>query len=188
MKNIILLLLIFFYGSTIIAQGVFSNQTNNTLEKVVQDYPSQFKNIKGEVLSSKPGSVEYKSTITVPGAVSTTITQTSFSHRQTVSWQSVLYSGGKFDAAKNRFEELFTQIKNTIIKTEGQKPVIIDGQYNTPAEEKGSTSILFDLLPATGAMQKINIGLLLKNNNGEWKIVLSVSDKDGKETDALTAK
>jgi hypothetical protein len=153
----------------------------------VQDYPSQFKNIKGELLSSKAGTAEYKSIITIPGAVSTTITQSSFQHKQIVSWQSVLYTGNQFDAAKNRFEELFTQIKNTIIKPEGQKPVIINGQYNIPAEDKMSTSILFDLLPATGSMQKINIDLMLRNSNGEWKIVLSVSDKDLKETDALTA-
>src|SRR5450432_1665044 len=130
MKNINLLLLIFSFGSSGIAQGVFSNQTNNTLEKVVQDYPSQFKNIKGELVSSRPGLAEYKSTITIPGAVSTTIIQSAVSHKQIVSWQSVLYTGNEFNAAKSRFEELFKQIKNTIIKPEGQKPVIIDGEYS----------------------------------------------------------
>ena len=115
MKNINLLLLILSVYSSTIAQGVFSNQTNNTLEKVVQDYPRQFKNIKGELLSSKPGSAEYKSIITIPGAVSTTITQAAVSHKQIVSWQSVLYSSNEFGAAKAHFEELFNQIKNTII-------------------------------------------------------------------------
>jgi len=45
MKNTLTLLLILFFGASCLAQGVFRNQTNNTLEKVVQDYPSQFKNI-----------------------------------------------------------------------------------------------------------------------------------------------
>lgn len=182
MKNINLLLLIFTFGNTGIAQGVFSNQTNNTLEKVVQNYPSQFKNIRGELLSSRPGSAEYKSTINIPGAVSATITQLSASRKQTVSWQSVLYTGKQFDAAKSRFLEIFSQIESTIIKPEGNKPVIIDGEYNIPAEDKVSTTILFDLLPATGPMQKINIDLVLKNTDGQWKIILSVADKDMKET------
>ena len=188
MKNISLLLLISFWSCACAAQGVFANKTNAILEKVVQDYPSQFKNIKGELLSSAPGLTEYKSTITIPGAVSTTITQSAVAHKQVLSWQSVVYSGTEFNAAKGRFEELFNQIKNTIIKPEGESPVIIDGQYNNPAEDKASTSILFDLLPATGAMQKINIGLMLKNTSGEWKIILSVYDKDGKETEAIVVK
>jgi hypothetical protein len=183
MKNIILLLLIFSLGSTGISQGVFSNQTNNTLEKVMQDYHTQFKNIRGELLLSRSGTSSYKSTIAIPGAVSTTITQCAVAHKQTVSWQSVVYSGNEFNAAKNRFEELFNQIKNTIIKPEGEKSVIINGLYINPSEDKPFTTIQFDLLPATGLMQKINIDLTLKNDGGQWKITLSVSDKDMKETE-----
>ncbi len=188
MKNISLLLLILFWSCVCTAQGVFTNKINYTLEKVVEDYPSQFKNIKGELLSSKPGFTEYKSNITIPGAVSTTIIQSAVSHKQVFSWESVIYSSTEFNAAKSKFEELFNQIKNTIIKPEGESPVIIDGQYNNPAENKAATSILFDLLPATGAMQKINIDLMLKNANGQWKIILSVYDKDRKETEAIAVK
>ncbi len=187
MKNIILLLLISSFGSTCISQGVFSNQTNKTLEKVVQDYPSQFKNIRGELLLSRPGSAAYKSTIAIPGAVSTTITQSAVAHKQTVSWQSVVYSGNEFNAAKNRFEELFNQIKNTIIKPEGEKAAIINGLYINPSEDKTFTTIQFDLLPATRLMQKVNIDLTLKNDGGQWKITLSVSDKDMKETELAVA-
>lgn len=186
MKNILLLLLMFSAGNTCMSQGVFSNQTNNILEKVVQDYPGQFKNIKGEVLSSRSGSTEYKSTISIPGAVSTTITQSVVAHKQTVSWQSVIYTGGEFSAAKNRFEELFNQIKNTIIKPEGGNAAIVNGLYMNPSEDKTFTTIQFDLLPATGFMQKINIDLMLKNSGGQWKIILSVYDKDMKELDAFT--
>jgi hypothetical protein len=186
MKNILLLLLLFSFNSACISQGVFSNQTNNALEKVVQDYPSQFKNIKGELLSSRPGSTEYKSTVNIPGAVSTTITQSSIAHKQTVSWQSVIYAGNGFAAAKKRFEELFNQIKNTIIKPEGGKAAIVNGLYMDPSEDKTFTTIQFDLLPATGLMQKVNIDLMLKNTGNQWQIVLSVYDKDMKDAEALT--
>jgi len=188
MKNTLTLLLILFFGAHCLAQGVFRNQTNNTLEKVVQDYPSQFKNIRGELLSSGQGSAEYKSTITIPGAVSTTIIQSAAAHKQEVCWQSVVYSVNEFNLARNRFEELFNQIKNTIIKPEGEKAVIVNGMYIDPSEDKTYTTIQFDLLPASGAMQKLNIDLALKNTNGQWKIVLSVYDKDRKETEAMVVK
>jgi hypothetical protein len=188
MKNISLLLVILFIKSTCIAQGVFSNQTNYTLEKVVQDYPSQFKNIKGELLSSGQGSSAYKSTIAVPGAVSTTITQTAAGQKQMLSWETVLYKGKEFTTAKIRFEELFSQIKNTIIKPQGEKAAIVNGMFINPAEDKTFTTIQFDLMPASGFTQKVNIDLMLKNTGSQWEIVLSVYDKERKETAAIVVK
>ena len=162
MKNILLLLLMFSAGNTCISQGVFSNQTNNILEKVVQDYPSQFKNIKGEVVSSKSGSTEYKSTISIPGAVSTTITQSVAAHKQTVSWQSVFIPAKNFLRLKPGSKNLFNQIKNTIIKPQGGKAAIVNGLYMDPSEDKTFTTIQFDLLPATGFCKRYNIDLMLR--------------------------
>jgi len=60
--------------------------------------------------------------------------------------------------------------------------------YIDPSADKTYTTIQFDLLPPSGAMQKLNIDLVLKNTNGQWKIVLSVYDKDRKETEAMVVK
>jgi hypothetical protein len=188
MKDILTLLLILFFGVSCLAQGVFRNQTNYTLEKVVQDYPKQFKNIRGELLSSGPGSAEYKSTITIQGAVSTTIIQTTAAQKPSVCWQSIVYTGNEFSLARNRFEELFTQIKNTIIKPEGGNAVIVNGMYINPSEDNTFTTIQFDLLPASAAIQKLNIDLVLKNTGSQWKIALCVYDKDRKETEAMVVK
>jgi hypothetical protein len=188
MKNILTLLLILFSGITCLAQGVFRNQTNYTLEKVVQDYPRQFKGIRGELLSSGQGSAEYKSTITIPGSVSTSIIQTTAAQKPSVCWQSVVYAGNEFSPARKRFEELFTQIKNTIIKPEGANAVIVNGMYINPSEDNTFTTIQFDLLPASAPIQKLNIDLMLKNTGGQWKIVLLVHDKDRNEPEAMVVK
>jgi hypothetical protein len=189
MKSIQLLLILFLFGNTCVAQGVFSNQTNNALERVVQNYPSQFKNIRGDLLSSTHGSSEYKSTVAVPGAISTTIIQTVAASRQMVCWQSVLYAGNGFTPAKARFEELFNQIKNTIIKPQGQKAMIVNGLYMDPPEDRTFTTIQFDLLPATSAdLQTLNIDLMLKNTGKQWQIILSVYDKEMTQTDTFTAR
>jgi hypothetical protein len=187
MKNISPLFLLLLLGTVVSAQGVFSNQTNGALEKVIQDYPNQFKNIKGDLLMSGQRSAEYKSTITIPGAVSTTVTQYGAGDKKMVSWQTTVYATGEFDDARNKFKELYTQIKNTIVKLEGEKPVILNGQYETPLEEKKYTTVLFDLLPATGATQKLKIDLMLEKTNRQWKIILSVYDKDRKEGEAIVS-
>ena len=188
MKNIPALLLILMASTSCLAQGVFRNQTSSALEKVVQDYPKQFKNIKGELLSSVKGTAEYKSIIVIPGAVSTSITQSTTDQKQFVSWQSVVFTASEFNVAKSRFEELFNQIKNTIIRAEGEKAVIVNGMYTDPSADKSFTTIQFDLLPPSGTMQKVNIDLMLKNTGNQWKIVLSVYDKDRKETETIAVK
>lgn len=187
MKNIIPVILILYFGASASAQGSFNNQTNGALEKVIRDYPNQFKNIKGDLLVSGQHSAEYKSNITIPGAVSTTVTQYSVADKKIVSWQATVYTSNEFDDAKDKFKELYAQIKNTIIKLEGEKPVILNGQYETPSEEKKYTTVLFDLLPSTGATQKLKIDLMLEKINRQWKIVLSVYDKDRKEGEAIAS-
>ncbi len=169
------------------AQGVFGNQTSNTLEKVVQDYPSQFKNIKGEMVSSAKGATEYKSNVSIPGSVSTIITQ-STSGKQAICWQSVVFADNNFSVARNRFEALFNQIKNTIIKPAGEKAVIVNGMYTDPSEDKNFTTIQFDLLPPSGITQRLNIDLAMKSVGNQWRIILSVYDKDRKESEEMLAK
>ncbi len=187
MKNSVSIFLLVLINTGLCAQGVFDNQTNGTLEKVIQDYPNQFKNIRGELLQATLRSTEYKSNITIPGAVSTTVTQYSVADKRLVSWQTTIYTSNRFDDAKKRYKELYGQIKNTIIKLDGERPVILNGQYEMPSEEKKYNTVLFDLLPATVLTQKLKIDLMLEKVNQEWKIVLSVYDRERKQGEAIVS-
>jgi hypothetical protein len=178
MKTILLILPMLFAGAASTAQGVFSNQTNFMLEKVVQDYPSQFKNIRGKLIASAPASAKYASILTIPGAVSTTIIESKQAEKAVVCWQSVLYVNADFSTTKDRFESLFEQIKNTIIKPLGEKPVIVNGLFINPAQDKIFTTIQFDLLPPVSAVQKVNIDLVMQQTGGQWQVVLNVYDNE----------
>jgi hypothetical protein len=181
MKKIATLLLLLAFTAVAMAQGVFVNQTNGALEKVIRDYPNQFKNIKGEKLQSHAQSTEYTSTVMIPGAVSSTVIQYDDSDRNLATWQAVLFSTGSFDDAREKYKDLFGQIKNTIIKLEGERPVIINGQYEAPAEGKPENNLVFDLLPASGSTQHMKVELLLLKAGQRWKVMLSVYDKDRRE-------
>ncbi len=181
MKKTATLLFLLAVTAHAIAQGVFANQTNDALEKVIRDYPNQFRNIKGEKLQSGAQSTEYKSTVIIPGAVSSSITQYADADKHIVSWQAILFTSGDFDDAREKYKSLFDQIKNTIVKLEGERPVIINGQYETPAENKKENNLVFDMLPATGSTQQMKVELTLLKINQRWKVVLSVYDKDHRE-------
>jgi hypothetical protein len=190
MKNIILFIftaLILVHG---FAQSPFSNETNSALEKVIRDYPFQFQNIKDRVLLKKDQTTEYGSKITIPEALGCHIVEHQLANIQTISWQANMYQSNDFTSAGKVFKQLYTQIKNTIVKLDNEKPIILNGSYETPSEKNASTSVFFDLLPATNSTQKLKVDLSMIHSAGKWKIILSVYDGDKKgreQTDVVSS-
>ena len=168
-------------SATSLAQGTFSNNTSAGLEKVIQDYPNRFKNIKGELLVQNPQTTEYKSTVQIPGASSCIVTRYSTSKNDIYSWGCTIMKTEDFNLARNKFKEIYGQIRNSIIKIQGEKPFILNGQYDAPSEEKKFTTVIFELLPAVGEMKKVKVDLSLQYEITEWKVLLSVYDRDRKD-------
>jgi hypothetical protein len=163
-------------SATLSAQGVFSNKTQVILEKVIQDYPNHFYNIKGEMISQALQTSRYRSTLQLPGAESTVITVSQGSRGS--DWSCVVLETKNFTEARDRFAVIYGQLSNSIITASGQKTFILSGQYETPTEDKKSTCIIFSLLPGVGDMKKIRVELTLRQEQNGWKIQLSVDDKD----------
>lgn len=176
MKNVTFVLLFFFLTLTTSAQGVFSNQTNAALQRVIEDFPNHFRNIKGDQITDN--SPDFKSKIEMPGAINCVISENGL-RKDTYTWRAELYNTSDFEKARKKFSELYNQIHNTIIKIEGEKPVILNGKYEVPDGEKKFTSIGFHVLPATGQMRRLKVELLLQGSPGGWKIVLNVFEHDG---------
>jgi hypothetical protein len=173
MKNCLLYLSFLLIPIANFAQGVFSNKTNQAIETVLQDYGNQFGTIKGNLLHENGQLSTYQSTVLIPGAISCKIIMHS---NQAVQWQAVLYSSNSFEESRKRFKELFSQIKNTIIRMENDKPIILNGRFETPEPTNTHTIIPFDLLPANRFAKKLQVSLAMQQQGGEWKIILNVHD------------
>ena len=180
MRNALLTMAPVLLSATLSAQGVFSNKTQVILEKVIQDYPNRFYNIKGELISQALQTSRYKSTLQVPGAASSTVTLTSAGNEGS-DWVCTVLETHSFEEAKERFSTIYGQLSNSIITTAGQKTFILSGQYETPAEDKKTTCIVFSLLPGVGEMKKLKVELALREEDSGWKILLCVEDKDPKD-------
>jgi hypothetical protein len=178
MRNIILTFAPVLFSATLTAQGVFSNKTQVVLEKVIQDYPNHFYNIKGELISNVRQTMRYRSTLQLPGASSSTITLNTVAGS---GWSCTVLESGSFETAKNRYAEIYSQLSNSIITSGNQKTFILSGQYEMPAEDRKSTLIVFSLLPGVGDMKNLKVDLSLREEEKVWKIILSVQDKDSKE-------
>lgn len=178
MKRIFSIVVAFSLTFAGLSQGVFTNDVNAALQKVIQDYPNHFVNLKGPQVSGNQRTVQYHSIVEVPGSLNCILTQYSASKKDIYSWKCVMFESEKFGEAKNKFTELYNQIRNTIIKMEGEKPFILNGKYESPSEERKFTSIVFQLLPATGDMQKLKVELSVQQYMNDWKVNLIVYDDD----------
>lgn len=177
---------------TLTAQGVFSNKTQSVLEKVIQDYPNHFYNIKGELVSQGQQTAEYKSTLQLPGSPSCMVVLTGgkgTTVREGYSWTCVVLDSESFDAAKERFKEIYDQLSNSIITSNAQKTFILNGQYEVPDAGKSYTHVVFSLLPGVGDMKRLKVGLSLHQAGKQWRILLSVNDHDNPDDEqgAVTA-
>lgn len=177
MKNICLPILLVLIGFSVEAQGVFSNKTNTALQKVIEDYPNRFRNIIGEKINGDRGVTDYHSRIEVPGAMTSTVSHFTLGTAEGYRWKAELFESKSFDQSSQRFKEVFENIRNTIVKIEGKSPVILNGKYQYPSEDKKNTSIVFQLLPANGELQQLRVELSMYHVNDGWKIALTVVEK-----------
>src|SRR5690349_17876822 len=176
MKTVILALLMVTSLVETRSQSVFSNGTNSALEKVIQDYPNKFGNIKGALISENLQAASYESNVKIPGSLSCTISQTNFTNKKLFSWRAELYVASTFSEASDKYAELYKQIKNMIIKVQGAKPYILNGQYEAPSPDKNFQSVILNLLPASGELQNVKVEISLESQAGKWKIHLTIYD------------
>jgi hypothetical protein len=176
MKTAILALLMVTCFVETRSQSVFSNGTNSAIERVIQDYPNKFGNIKGALISENAQGTNYESNVKIPGSLSCTISQTSFTNKKFLSWRSELFVASSFSEASDKYSELFKQIKNSVIKLQGAKPYILNGQYATPDQGKNFQSVILNLLPAAGELQNVKVEIAMESQGGKWKIMLAIYD------------
>ena len=175
MKTAILAIILVTHSVDSLSQGVFTNSTNSALEQVLQDYPNRFRNIKGAMLVENTRATNYESSVKIPGSTKCFITQ-SVTDAQAMSWTADVYSSDDFSEASRRYNELFNQIKNTIVKVQGAKPYILNGQLTRPDQGKPYHSSVLSLLPAAGELQKVKVVISLLQQGNTWKLQLSIYD------------
>lgn len=181
MKRLLCLPLVLLMWNAAFTQGVFSNHTNSALQKVIQDYPNRFQNIKGDLLAENPQTTDYKSKVEIPGSGGCVLTQYSATKKEIYSWRAELFEEEDFSKTKTRFKDLYNQIRNTIVKIDGEKPLILNGAYQAPTEEKKFSSVMFQLLPGGGEISKLQVELSMQHMITGWKISLIVYEKESKD-------
>jgi hypothetical protein len=186
MKVVSTILLLLTIALTGHSQSVFNNTTNIALQRVIEDYPNNFSNIKGDLLGENIQTVDFNSRVQIPG-IPCILTQYSSSKKAVYSWRAELLEEEEFDEAKKRYKELYNQIRNTIIKIEGEKPFILNGSYQAPVEERKFNTVLFQLLPSGRDMEKLHVELSMNYMVTTWKITLTVYEREYRDDERLSS-
>jgi hypothetical protein len=186
MKVVSTILLVFMASTVSFSQGVFNNTTNSALQKVIEDYPNKFSNIKGDLLGESIQTTDFYSKVQIPG-IPCVLTQYSSTKKAVYSWRAELLEEEEFEEAKKRFKEIYGQIRNTIVKIEGEKPFILNGAYQAPNEERKFNVISFQLLPSGSDMEKLQVELSMNYMVTAWKITLTVFEREFKDDERITA-
>ena len=186
MKVVSKILLLIIISVTSHSQGVFNNTTNSALQKVIEDYPNKFSNIKGELLAENVQTVDFDSKVRIPG-IPCILTQYSSTKKAVYSWRAELLEEEGFDEAKKRYKELYNQIRNTIIKIEGEKPFILNGSYQAPTEDRKFNTVIFQLLPSGRDMEKLQVELSMNYMVTTWKITLTVYEREYRDDEQITS-
>ena len=186
MKVVSTILLVFMVSATSFSQGVFNNTTNSALQKVIEDYPNKFSNIKGDLLGENIQTIDFYSKVQIPG-IPCVLTQYSSAKKDIYSWRAELLEEEEFEEAKKRYKEIYSQIRNTIVKIDGEKPFILNGAYLAPTEDRKFNVVSFQLLPSGSDMDKLRIELSMNYMVTAWKVTLTVYDREYKDDERITA-
>jgi hypothetical protein len=143
------------------------------IRKVLDDYPNHFDNIKGDIIAENPQTAEYDCRLKISGAEECTITRYKDEQKNIVSWQAVMLTTESFADARNRFRSLFGQLGNLPVM--GMR---LKGTYETPAEEKKFTSVLFSLDPPDARFKHTKVELVMESEMLEWKVKLLIYDQE----------
>ncbi len=149
------------------------------IKKVIQDYPNQFSNIKGEVINQNPQSTDYACNFKVNGAEEVSITQYSANKKYPItSWQAVILTTEDFDEAKKKFKSLFSQLNNLATKMEEGVYLRLKGTYEQPTEEKKFASVIFAVDNGSTTLKKLKVEISMQYELLEWKLKVLVYEKE----------
>ncbi|MEO7984359.1 MAG: hypothetical protein ABI688_09775 [Bacteroidota bacterium] len=148
------------------------------VKKVIEDYPNHFANLMGEMSSQNTQSTDYQCNFTINGAEEATITRYS-AKKEVCSWQAVMLTTENFEKAKQKFRALYNQLNNLPVDITGGKNFRLKGKYDTPAEEKKFSHVLFSFEPSNDLVKKLKVEISIEYQAPmEWKVKVQVYDKE----------
>jgi hypothetical protein len=149
-----------------------SNSIGACVQKVIDDFPNHFNNIVGELIIENPQSTDYQCNLKVNGAEECTITRYSDKKTPVYSWQALMLTTDNFESARRKFRSLYNELNNL-----NRGSTLLKGSYESPAEEKSFTSVVFSFNPLRGSLEKLRVEINMEAEGMDWRVKVLVYEK-----------
>ena len=176
MRNYTLSVLLFFCVSSH-AQLKLPLKTGNdispVLEKVISDYPNDFRNIKGDLMEEQPSMINYACLLNIKGKPPGIITQYGYADEHSYSWKNILLETDNFEEAKSKFKHFYNNIKKTVTSIEHLEIKLV-ADYMEPEEFKSFNTIRFKMETVQDLVKDVTVELNMQYEMDQWRITMSV--------------
>ena len=179
-KTLVLITILSFFSISVIAQLKLPVATgfSSDMKKVIEDYPSRFIHLMGEVKVQHEQSTEYECNLKINGAEEATIIRYSSKRDGVVSWEAVMITTDDFEDAKKKYKSYFNQLNNLGVNL-GKDHFKLRGVFETPSEENKFNSVLFAIEPTAPDIKKVKVELTLQYKAPmDWQVKVLVYDKE----------
>jgi len=154
------------------------------IKKVVTAYPNHFSSITGDQIEEDLQSASYECTFNAAGAEKTTISRYSAKANNVYSWQALMLTSEDFDKARQKFRALYNQLNNLSVSTGPSAGGNLQGTYESPAEEKKFTSVVFSIKTGDETLRKVKVELSIEFYEPmEWRVKVLVYDREREDNE-----
>ena len=145
------------------------------IEKVARDFYQNFGNIVGDTINENGSSIEFKSRITPPESLGTSITK--YVDPYSYAWQSTMFESEDFQQAVSRYKEYFKQLNNSKLTFYDKTAYNLSGNYDAPDESRPFASSVLKLDGTNHDLQFFTVEVGLSYSMPDWTVKVMVYEK-----------
>ena len=178
----------FFLLSALISVAVFGQQQqpkppspevafSDALNKVVQDYTSNFIHIQGKKLPADMDADAFTSKVCVPAALGCKVMRYRSAEDKTANWQAGFYDGESFDEAVKLYKKIYSLVKKAAVKGVATSAAGFDGKLETVDESVGFAVSTLRLKTTNKSYKDLVAEVEITSNFTGWEVRLNVYTK-----------
>lgn len=152
-----------------------ASSLKTAVEKIAADFYQDFANIKGDTLRMNNGVIEFKSKITPPGALSTSLSK--YTDPYSYTWQAVMYESETFDSAVVKYKSCFSQLNNCQLTFYDKSTYRLSGMYDVPDESRSFASSILSLNGHREDLSLFKVEISLVYQLPSWTVKIMVYEK-----------
>ena len=150
---------------------------SEALNKVVQDYRSNFIHIQGDKIPADMDADAYKSKVCVPAALGCKVMRYRSAEDKTANWQAGFYDGESFEEAVKMYKKIYSLVKKAAVKGVATGAAGFDGKLETVDESIGFAVSTLRLKTTNKTYKDMVAEVEITSNFTGWEVRLNVYTK-----------